>query len=489
MLDKNFKLAFLFLCSQPIVAINLEYDISTCVSTGIGENIPFHLRSIKHGIWGIDKNQGLIKAGFDKSVDYNKYFDYGFGLDIVGAYNMPDNFFVQELYGEVKYGWFYFMLGSRENYGIFKNKNLSSGGMVWSGNSRPIPQLKVGFDNFHTIPGTNGWLQIYGEASYGYFIDSNWLRDNFNYQNSFITTNVWYHHKSLFFRSKESKKLVFTIGAELAAQFGGDCKRYSNGEVYKSTNSHLKFSDFLRVLIPSSGGSHSELGDQVYYYGNHLGSWHILGDYKFNNNQSLKAYTEWVFEDGSGIGRMNGWDGLWGIEYNNENANSILSGVAFEYLGTRNQGGPIHWAPNDHPGTELENPATGADDYYNNYNYNGWAHFGNAIGNPLLLSPIYNKDGYLRFKHSRVRAFHIAAEGNISKYFSYIVKYSHNKAWGTPYVPRKIEKANAFSLDISYQPKELKGWTFNGAMGWDGGSLYGENIGFQVSIRKTGLLN
>ncbi len=488
MFKQNFNLVLLLLCSEPIMAIGLGYKIETFVSTGLGDNMPFHLRSLKQGLWGIDKNQGLIRAGVNKTINSERKFDYGFGVDLVGAYNRSENFFLQEIYGEVKYGCFDFLLGSKESYGIFKNKDLSSGGLVWSGNARPIPQLKVAFDRFHNVPGTNGWLQVYGDVAYGYFIDSPWIKDNFNYTHSTITTNVWYHHKSLFFRSKESKKFIFTLGAEFAAQFGGNYTRYVNGEVDSKHKNKLSFKDFLKVLIPSSGGSGSSVGDQIYYYGNHLGSWHINGEYNINKTHSLKAYTEWLFEDGSGIGKMNGWDGLWGLEYQNLKSNSIISGLVFEYLDTRNQGGPIHWAPNDHDNTQITTPATGADDYYNNYFYNGWSLFGESIGSPLLTGTIYNQDGYLKFKHTRVRAFHIAAEGNISEQIKYRVKYSNILALGTPYVPRKKTTNNAGSIEVDYRPSRLRGWIFNCALGLDKSSLYGDNLGIMVSICKKGII-
>ncbi len=489
MLNKNFKLLLLILLlSNPLKAKDLEYKVETFISTGFGDNIPFHIRSLKQGLFGIDKNQGLIKAGVFKTMDNHNKLDYGFGIDLVGAYNRHENFFVQEMYGELKYGWFDLLLGSKDSYGIFKNKNLSSGGLVWSGNSRPIPQLKVAFDRFHAVPGTKGWLQIYGDIAYGYFIDSPWLKDNFNYTHSTITTNVWYHHKSLFFRSKESKRFIFTLGAEFAAQFGGNYTRYINGEIDSQHKSRLKFTDFIRVLIPSSGGGEASIGDQIYFYGNHLGSWHINGEYNINKTTLLKAYTEWLFEDGSGIGKMNGWDGLWGLEYQNLNTNSILSGLVFEYLDTRNQGGPIHWAPNDHVNTQITTPATGADDYYNNYFYNGWAYFGETIGNPLLTGTIYNQDGYLKFKHTRVRALHIAAEGSISKEIKYKVRYSNNMTLGTPYVPRKKTKNNAANIEVNFRPSRLKGWSFNGALGLDRGELYGNNLGIMISIYKTGII-
>jgi len=47
----------------------------------------------------------------------------------------------------------------------------------------------------------------------------------------------------------------------------------------------------------------------------------------------------------------------------------------------------------------------GADDYYNNDWYPGWVHWGMTMANPLIASPIYNKDGDMSFKYNRIRAF------------------------------------------------------------------------------------
>ena len=93
------------------------------------------------------------------------------------------------------------------------------------------------------------------------------------------------------------------------------------------------------------------------------------------------------WEDGSGIGKLNGFDGLYGIEYSSGNK-SIINGAVVEYLDFTNQSGPIHWAPNDFPGTTIKVQATGADDYYNNYAYNGYQYYGMSIGSPFIKSPL-----------------------------------------------------------------------------------------------------
>ena len=136
----------------------------------------------------------------------------------------------------------------KEYNGEFKNQELSSGSMVWSGKSAPIPQVREGIPEFVNIPLTNGWLQIKGDLSYGKFIDNKFLKDNFSYKNGQITTDDWYHQKQFFLRSKESKPFVVTIGAELAAQFCGDYSIYKDGVMTHNEKNKHSFMAFYKVF-------------------------------------------------------------------------------------------------------------------------------------------------------------------------------------------------------------------------------------------------
>ena len=373
-------------------------------------------------------------------------------------------------------------IGSKEYNGLFKNQELSSGSLIWSGNARPIPQVRAGFNRFIAIPGTNGWIQIKGNLSFGKFLDDNWLKSHFNYDNSFITTNVWYHQKQVFFRSKESKPFILTIGGEFAAQFEGDNETYDYGELISSSKDQLKLKDFFNVLIPRGGDGSNSLGDKVYYYGNHLGAWHAIGEYHFKDKSILRGYFEWLFEDGSGIGKLNGWDGLWGIDYHLTNQ-KLLTDIVVEYLQTTNQSGPIHWAPNDTPGTHITTQATGADDYYNNYNYNGWTHYGMCNGSPMIRSTAYNKDGYLRIKDNRIKAYHIGLAGMLNSQLAYKMLASYRESWGTPFLP-SLEIRHDFSMlmQLKYYPKNIKGLEVNCKFGLDRGNLYSDNTGFSIGF-------
>lgn len=469
---------------------SIQYTIDADVQAGCGQFAPFYFTSNQHGVVSAEKNSGYLSAALHKGVDKKKRFDFGFGADIIGSYNNSSSFWIQLLYGEVKYRCLNLMIGSKEIDGVFKNSILSSGGLVWSGNARPIPQVRAGIFEFVAIPGTNGWVQIKGDIAYGLFLDNKWLENNFGYENYFITTGAWYHQKKIFFRSKEDKNFVATIGGELATQFGGKQRNYINGTLESTYKDKVKLKDLFCVLLPQGGGESANPGDQAYYYGNHLGSWHGIFEYKLKNHQKVTAYFEWLFDDASGMGKLNGWDGLWGIEYAT-NRPSVVSNIVFEYLQTTNQGGPIHWAPNDFPDTSVKPEATGADNYYNNFFYNGWAHYGMANGSPLLKSPIYNEDGYIGFTDNRVQAFHLALAGNFCPEVFYVFKNSYRRGWGTYFAPfKEVAKSYSLLLDITYKPKQLQSWAFSGKVGLDRGNHYslGNNLGFGIKITKTGTI-
>ena len=68
------------------------------------------------------------------------------------------------------------------------------------------------------------------------------------------------------------------------------------------------------------------------------------------------------------------------------------------------------------------------------------------IANPLIASPIYNRDGDMTFKYNRIKALHIGWSGQITSEWSYIAKMSHNRTWGTPGAPTLDILENFFGL-------------------------------------------
>ena len=106
-------------------------------------------------------------------------------------------------------------------------------------------------------------------------------------------------------------------------------------------------------------------------------------------------------------------------------------------------------------------------------------------GTPFIAAPLYNDNGAMAFMFNRVKAVHIACKGDIARDWSYRFKMSFNRTWGTAGQPitEILDNFSTF-VECRYQPQQLKGWSFTGALAFDSGDIYGDNVGFQLKIRK-----
>ena len=486
-----------------------EYSFGIMANAGNSELAPYYISSNCGGVI-TQQYSALVNASLYHNINMDQRYSWGAGLEVWGGYassagyerykgndefevlkQHPARVWIQQAYVEAKYRSIFAEAGQAYKTSPIVDASLSSGDLVWSNNSRPPVGLRAGFIDFQNIPFTKGWVQIKGEFGYFRELDDKWLENHYNYYNHFITTGSWLHYKSLHFRTNPDKPVVFTIGAQSACQFGGTAKYYEDGQVTRTVKMDANAKAWWRTFIAGSGGNSA--GDS-FVEGNHLGTWDIALEYNFKNRYHLRAYTQWLWEDGSGIGKMNGFDGLWGLEYR-RNGFFLVSGAVIEYIDFTNQSGPIHWTPNDHEGTGITSHSSGADDYYNNYIYNGYQSRGMSIGSPFVKSPLYNLDGYMRYRDNVLRGFHAAVEGWLSSDCHYTLQGSYRKVWGTPIIPR-AGSIDDFSMALSvyYYPYWLKGVKVEGlslgaTVAMDHGKLYGNNWGAQLGISYSGNFN
>lgn len=486
------------IASRPLLSI----DLSTVGNFSTGSFAPYYIASNTEAT--TTQGQGIqeyIRA--ERPLLADRRFEYGFGAALLAGYTSsvdyrrwdssadaftesgrhPGYVSLRELWAGVKYRSLFIYAGMKpKSEGLF-DSSLGSGDLVMSRNARPIPQVRAGFTDFQDIPFTQGLVQIQGELAYGKFMDSDWLKDHYAYYNSFLTTGVYMHYSRLYLRTDPDKPFSVTVGMQHAAQFGGNWQRYSGGTETSSEKQPVRFKDFVNALFPWTGGSASTEGDKAYYNGNHLGSWDLVLTYRLRNGSTLKAYMQSPWEDGSGIGKLNGFDGVWGVEYRFAPSSTVVKSVLAEYIDMTNQSGPMHWAPGDYPGTAVGGEATGADNYYNNYMYNGWANYGMAIGSPFIKSPIYNTDGYMRFTDNRVRGFQLGADGMAGDRLGWRALVSYRISWGTPFVPAPQKRHDtSVMLEATYRCPGVRGLSLSGALAFDTGSLYGDNFGALVKI-------
>ena len=105
-------------------------------------------------------------------------------------------------------------------------------------------------------------------------------------------------------------------------------------------------------------------------------------------------------------------------------------------------------------------------------------------GIALITSPIYNKDGYTSYRDTRVKAWHLGVNGEITDHLSYLVKGSYREGWGTYHQPL-AEKHHSF--DAMFQGIYQTGpWQFSAAYAFDKGNIYGDCSTFNFKIKFHG---
>ena len=418
-----------------------------------------------------------VLAGATSSADYQRYTPNGWSVSTSG----PAAAWIQQLYGELKYRQVFFRLGQKQQHSFLLDESISSGDLTRSGNARGIPGVEAGFIDFVDIPLTNGWVQINGVIEYGRYLDSDFKEEQFNYYHGQITSDLNYTYKRCYFRTRPAERFVATIGMQTAGQFGGSYGRYAAGQLTGSENRGFKIKDVFKMFFPTQGGADG------YYEGNSLGSWDVKLQYRLRSGDELSVAFQGPWEDGSGIGRCNGFDGLWGIYYHAAKR-QLISAAALEYLDFTNQSGPIHWATHDAPGTTILTEATGGDDYYNSEYYGSFTNFGMAQATPFLVSPLYNLNGSPNFLHNRARGVHAAVSGWLGADLSYTVKYSWQQAWGKGRVPAThclID--NSASIAATYDAHRLlAGLSISAQVAFDAGSLRGDNFGALLGVTYSG---
>lgn len=460
---------FLFLIGTFSYAQKLESFVECSTIIHGGENTPLWQVSNQQGLSSINNNTYFRGGAFYK--DTIRSWKIEGGVDLAVATGFTSTFVVQQAYADIRYKWIGLWAGNRELNSPLLNQCLSSGGLTWSGNARPLPQIAIGiFDYIHVTPR----VQVKAELSYGWFTDTKYQEENVGEEDSY-TRKIKYHHKSFFFRfGKPQGKWLFDLGMSLDTQFGGyKIRGADEGDLGNG------WRDYWNVFFPQGGGNDSPGGEQIWYQGNYLGSEHLKLTYQLNKF-SLSVYLENFYDDFSGMGKLNGMDGLWGIEYKANNP-QVINGIVLEYYQTTNQSGPLHGID-----YSIVKKTGGADDYYNSTWYPGWVHWGMTMANPLVASPIYNKNGNLGFRYNRVKAVHLGWSGDISKEWTYRAKLSFNRTWGTPHepIPEILENFSTFA-EFKYVPNKWQGWSFTGSAAFDIGDIYGDNLGFQLKIHKS----
>lgn len=489
----------------------MEYKVEMQASLSEGKT-PLWLNANKYGLSSLDKTNGYVRAAVVRPMmkERDEKFDFAYALDLAAAYNYTSTVIVQQAYVEGRWLHGVLTVGAKEFPMELKNNRLSSGSQTLGINARPVPQVRLALDDYWAVPLTKGWLRLKGHVAYGRTTDGKWQED-FTNRASKYTSNTWYHSKAGYLKIGNDDRFCpvsLELGLEMAAQFGGTSYNVSTdyGE-YSQVDNESGLSAFWHAFIPS--GSESVEGEYQNISGNQLGSYVARLNFDYDDFY-LGIYGDHFFEDQSsmflldydGYGEGEEWnkrkksryllydlkDIMLGAELKLKNAR-LLNDIVFEYIYTKYQSGPIY---HDHT-QNISDHIGGVDNYYNHYVFSGWQHWGQVMGNPLYLSPIYNDDGTIQVKDSRFYAFHLGLSGDPSEFLSYRALFTYQKGFGlydAPYTnPRETLSGMAEATYTFPVTTKLYGWSVTLAAGFDCGKLLGHNYGGQITITRTGLLN
>lgn len=472
---------------------NVQYSFAAQGTAGAGDNAPFWFTNNRYGLGTTDNYSGLARVALWRNVETDSlwFWRFGYGVDLVSPINSENGYFnVQQAYLDIEWKILRLSIGQKERPSELKNPYLSTGGMTMGINARPIPQVRAEMPEFWPVPGTKGIFSFKGHLAYGMYTDSKWQK-NFNAgTDNIYTTGSMFHSKALFMRlgNRELFPLELTGGLEMSCQFGGtgwNLKQYGGGAMKQG----LDLGGNLWTAFLPGGG---DVNDENYTNaaGNHVGSWHLRLDL-LQKNWTVGVYMEHMFEDHSQMFMQYGFwkDMLLGLEVKLPE-NPFLSAIVYEYNKTMHQSGPIY-----HDRTE-ENPQqiSARDEYYSNHIYGSWQMGGFVIGNPLVLSPIYNTylghAGNLSSWHNRVRVHHIGLMGNPSQEWSWRIMYTHHLSLGTYINPVDDPcSANYLLLETTYRPRWCRGLSFAASYGHNDGDLLGKSNGAMLTVCFNGWIN
>ncbi len=481
-------------------AVPLNYEAKVLANVSTGDFAPYFIGSLNHGKT-VRANALALDARATVQLDSTSRFSWGAGAEFVfdissandyARYlgpveqwgeqsNRPAYAWVQQLYGEIKYRSLFARLGQKDYHSALLDETLSSGDLTRSANARGIPGLEIGFIDFQDIPFTNGWVQIQGVIEYGRTTDDGFKRKQYNYYNYLLATDLWFTYKRCYFRTNPAKPLSVTIGMQAAGQFAGSTAFYKDGKYLRSDDRGFHIKDVFKMFLPTEGNGND------FYEGNTLGSWDLKARYRLRNGDELSFVFQGPWEDGSGIGRMNGADGLWGLYFHSHKP-ALISAAGIEYLDFTNQSGPMHWAPADAAGTSITSHASGRDNYYNNVTYGAYTNYGMAIATPFLVAPIYNLNGFPAFRYNRAQGMHIAIRGYLATCWTYALKYSWQHATQSGNWPsRQSMVDNSMLARLDWLATALApGLRMSASLAFDAGRLRGNNFGALVSVSYSG---
>jgi hypothetical protein len=440
---------------------SIAYSLNSRVNTGTGNYSPFLSTANQYDRFSLSPNALTLWGTIHKKPEEKKRFDYGFGIELDANYSGDEKrFFPNELYIQGKFGFLNVYAGNKQQVYGNQDADLSSGGLLWSQNSRPIPKIAIESNDYIPIPFTKGYVEVKGGLSHGCFYNDGGIH------------NLLLHHKYAYMRLGGTFPLNIHYGIQHVVQWGGQSSQYGTMPV--------TWDNYFRILMGKSGNSTANISDQINTLGNHIISQNVGLDLK-TKSILIALYWQNISED-LPVKLMtkspNIEDGLWGMSVKLPTFKPF-SHFVVEYLSTTDQNGPWH---------DLDGIIYGGQDSYytNGLIPNGWSYRGMTIANPWITSPKYNENGSSYTNNNTVRLYYFSGKGTI-KSINYRITLAYSKNYGlTRPIYEDYKKQFSWQFEVSSPKSFIKDTSINLGFSGDQGKMYGNNLGVWLGLSYTG---
>jgi len=447
--------------------------VNTRIRVGSGQNAPFLSTANQYDRYSFAPTSMTLWGTAHKELKNNRVFDYGFGLELDGNIGQKENrFFANEYYLQGKFYFLNIYVGSKRE--VFpktrdvassignQDAELSSGGMIWSQNARPIPKISIETNGYIDVPYTRSYVAIKGGISHGWFDNNAFMKD------------LLLHHKYASIKIGGSFPVNINYGIQHAAQWGGVSPQYGSMPV--------TWDNYYRIFFGKNGNSTANVSDQINTLGKHMISQNLGIDLNLKS-VFVSLYWQNLTEDPPVrfiTSTMNVQDGLWGMSVRLPYFKPLHTFV-LEYMSTTDHSGPWH---------DLDGVIYGGIDpyYLNGQAHKDWTYKGMTIGNPWITSPKYNQDGSTSILNNTVRLYYFSGKGEF-KAINYRLTLAYSENYGLAnQIYLSCKRQFSYQLETSTALNFLKNTKASLAFSGDRGAMYGNNLALSFGLSWNGAL-
>lgn len=464
------------LCAQVARAQDgaVQYRATLAAAAARQDTLPMWQTANQFGVVDRAGTNGMLRFGAYVSPADWKGLTYAGGADLVARVSEHSSVFIQQLYGEVKYGLFLLRAGRKEETAGVIHPSLSLGSTTLGTNAAPVTKVSLSWPDYVSIPGTSAFFGIKGYLGHG------WLGG------TRVVDGTLLHEKNVYLRLGFPDWPVKGWGGIMHyVTWGGTHVDPEIGDLPSG------FDDYLRVFFVQGASEDSAVNPEITnVLGNSLGAYHFGLDVQLRG-VSIRVHRQFYLEDTVSLEFRNALDGLWGLSFTFDDRR-IVSGLLYEHVNTIRQS------------SKADEPR-GTDNYYNHFLYaTGWTHRGQALSLPVIST----NNRYVGNYNNILLAHHVGIEGMIPGPIDYRLLFTYSRNYGAhslleaPGEPRIRDGrfgGPVHQRSLMFEASHVVGWarvvrpdhalSVFTRLAYDWGDLLpGSNLGITVGLTRTGKL-